>query len=197
MELGSKMSWGLMKEQTTDPNKSKYDGLKRLSKALVNFTDDRTGKEYGSIGDLNQSQVFVLDSMSGLNTMAMQFVSGQSLARTQPQWGTAMTTEMNLINMLCFDTQCHFVLMAHLDRLVDEINGGMIIQANALGRKNAPEIPKNFTDVVLAQKDADKFTWSTMAAKVDLKPRNLPFSDKLDPSFKLLYDTWYKRAVKD
>ena len=129
--------------------------------------------------------------------MAMQFVSGQSLARTQPQWGTAMTTEMNLINMLCFDTQCHFVLMAHLDRLVDEINGGMIIQANALGRKNAPEIPKNFTDVVLAQKDADKFTWSTMAAKVDLKPRNLPFSDKLDPSFKLLYDTWYKRAVKD
>ena len=189
-----KMSWDLMSKMTSDPNKSKYMGLVKLLTTLANFKDDRTGEEFGPVDSWDTNRVLAIDSLSGINTMAMQFATGQSIARSQPQWGAAMSTELNLINKLCYDTKCHFVLTAPLDKQIDQIHGGQIIQANALGQKNAPEIPKNFTDVILQVNDAGKFRWSTMQSNVAVKGRNLPLSDKLAPTFKDLHGNWCKRA---
>lgn len=191
----TRMSWEMISKQTNDPNKSKYTSYVKLLETLFNFVDAQTGEEFGPVDSWDQSRVLVIDSLSGLNSHCMQFITGQSVARTMPQWGAAMSTEMNLINKLCYDTKCHFILTAHLDKEVDQVNGGQVVTAHALGKANTPELPKNFSDVILQRRDGTKFQWSTMADRTVVAPRNLPLSDKLDAGFKQLYETWRGKAL--
>lgn len=191
----SKMSWSLISQQVADPNKAKYTSYVKLLETLFNFKDAVTGEEFGPVDSWDQSRVLVLDSLSGLNAHCMQFITGQSIARSQPQWGAAMSTELNLINKLCYDTKCHFVMTAHLDKERDEVSGRLLTTAHALGKANTPEIPKNFSDIILQRRDADKFRWSTMADNTVVAPRNLPLSDKLDVGFKQLFETWQAKAL--
>ena len=115
--------------------------------------------------------------------------------KTLPQWGAAMDIELQLVNKCCYDTHSWFVLTAHLDRLVDELHGGFLIQVNALGRKNAPEMPKNFDDVILVKKEGDRFSWSTAATGVATKPTYLPLSDNLPPTFAPMVEAWRARGT--
>jgi hypothetical protein len=193
-KLISGLSWESISKKTNDPMKSKHQSYVKLLTILSDFPDARTGKNFGAVDEWDTSRVLVIDSLAGINQMSFQHVAGMSLARTQPQWGAAMGLELDLVNSLCFDTRCHFILTAHLDKVHDEIFGGMTIQVNALGNKNAPEFPKNFTDVILAVKDGNKFSWSTNRSGVVLKGRNLPNADNLPPDFKPLHIKWKERA---
>jgi hypothetical protein len=188
----NRLSWDVVQKQV-DVNKKSYDSAVKLLESMVDFPCDRTGKTFGNVGQFGQDKAFVIDSLSGLNHSMMQLVVGGALGVTQPQWGAAMKTELNLINQMCFDSECTFVLTAHLDRLMDEVNGGMIIQVKALGQKNAPEIPKNFSDVILCKRDKGEWIWATESSGCDLKARNVPWSPGFTPSFVPLMDTWRKR----
>jgi len=190
----NKMSWDMISKQTADPDKKKYDAYVRLLMTLANFKDDRTGEVYGAVDSWGPDRCIAVDSLSGLNRICMQFITGGSLAKTQPQWGASMNAELGLIDNLCLQTRCHFVLTSHLDKTLDTVNGGMWVQPNALGQKNAPEIPKNFSDVILQVGNSGKYRWSTLQAQTVVKHRNVPLSDKLEPSFKLLHENWKKRA---
>ncbi len=188
----NRLSWDVIQKQV-DTKKKSYDSAVKLLESMVNFKCDRTGKEFGNVGQFGQDKAFVIDSLSGLNHSMMQLIVGGALGTTQPQWGAAMKTELNLINQMCFDSECTFVLTAHLDRLMDEVNGGMIIQVKALGQKNAPEIPKNFSDVILCKRDKGEWIWATEAPGCDLKARNVPWSNEISPSFVPLLETWRAR----
>ena len=62
------------------------------------------------------------------------------------------------------------------------------------GKALADEIPQLFSDVVLTQREGDKFYWDTAAGLADLKTRNLPIRSKLSPDFAQIMDKWQSRV---
>jgi hypothetical protein len=177
-----------------DSQKGRYTQYVQLLTALNSFKCDRDGKEYGDVCKWGTDRALVLDSLSGVNIMVMRHVIGGKPTSHQGEWGSAMSSLENLIQKLCTDTHCTFVLMAHAERETDEVQGGSKIMASTLGRKLAPRIPRFFSDVVYAKKEGAKFTWTTIEPNADLKNRNLPLADNLPPDFAQIITSWEKHG---
>lgn len=176
-------------------DKREYGQFGELLKSLANFKCARTGKDYGAVDDWDNKRAIVLDSLSGVNIMAMDCVVGSKPVKSMGEWGVAMDIEERLINKLCSDTNCFFILTSHMDREVDEVFGGTNLSPAALGRKLAPKIPRFFSDVIHCQREGDKFTWSTATANADLKARNLPIAGGLPASFVPIIKSWKDRCA--
>lgn len=180
--------------KVVDPNKREYKQFEDLLTSLNSFTDDRTGEKFGDCTTWGTDRAIVLDTLSGVSIMAMNLVVGGKPVRHQGEWGIAMNLLENLIQKLCTDTKCHFILLAHVERELDEAVGGSKLMASTLGKKLAPKIPRFFSDVVLSQKEGTKYTWSTAALGADLKARNLPDRDGLSPDFGQIIESWKRRG---
>lgn len=163
---------------------------------LDKFKSDKDDKDYGDITSFGPDCAVVLDSLSGLNLMAMDLVIGDKPNAHQGEWGTAMGMLEKLLLTLCSSLKCTFVLTSHLEREVNEITGGSTIGASALGRKLGPKIPRFFSETVMAYRDGDKFYWSTTAVGVDLKNRALPLSNKLEPTFRPVVEAYRRRLTQ-
>jgi hypothetical protein len=174
----------------TDPNKNQYLQWVELMRTCENFVDDRTGESHGNIGNWGTDRCLVIDSLSGLNDMAMSLIVGSRPTRSMPDWMVAQNNLLSFLNKICTDTQCHFILTGHLEREQDEISGGIQLMASTLGKKLAPKIPRYFDEVVMTKKALDKFSWSTSEGNADLKNRVLPISNDIQPSFKLATEAW-------
>lgn len=159
---------------------------------LDNFVDQR-GVSYGPVEKFDASRALVIDSLSGLNTMAMDITVGDKLSAHVGEWGVAMGLLDKLILALTSGLKCTFVLVGHLEREFNEVTGQTALMASTLGKKLAPRLPRFFSEVVLSTRDGVKFGWSTAQIGVDLKPRALPLSDKLEPSFKPVVEAYKKR----
>jgi Cdc6-like AAA superfamily ATPase len=203
----STVGWDAMAESATKLNTASFKMLADLPhinrgehaefikviNTLANFKDERTGEEVGAVDNLDQSSVLWIDSLSGLNTMAMNLIAGSKPVKSPGDWGTAMDNLERLIQKLTQDLRCHVVIVGHLEREVDEMTGGSSMMVSTLGRKLAPKIPKLFSDVIHAKREGKEFTWSTVTPNTVLKARNLPWADKLPPSFVPLYQNWLER----
>lgn len=177
-----------------DMNKKQYGQFIDVLKSLNNYTCDRDGKTYGDVCSWGTDRCLVVDSMSGLNIMAMNLVVGSKPVKSMADWGVAMDNLERLVQKLCVDTRCNFVMIAHTERETDEVMGGSKIMASTLGKKLGPKLPRFFSDVVLAVKEGDKFSWSTAAMGADLKARNLPIKDGLPPSFQQIVESWKRNG---
>jgi hypothetical protein len=175
-----------------DINKKKYHEFIDVLVCLSSFTDDRTGQNFGAVDDWGPDRVFVLDSLTGLSLMAMNLVTGSKPVKSLADWGVAIDNLERLLTKLCVDTSCHFGLLAHLEREVDELTGGSSLMASTLGRKLAPKLPRYFSDVIHVNRKGDKFYWSTASSNVDTKTRNLPLAENLPPTFVPLINNWRK-----
>ena len=173
-----------------DLNKAKHSEFLKVITTCMDFIDDRTGKSYGCIDAFDSSKVFVIDSLSGLNIMAMNLVVGSKPVRAKGDWGVAMDNLERFLIRLTTSLQCHFVLTAHLEREIDEGTGGTTLMASTLGRKLAPRLSRFFSDVIMPVRMGKNFSWSTAAMNVDLKAQHLPISDNLPPNFSELLRTW-------
>lgn len=174
-------------------NKNKYGQFIEVLNTLANFKCDRTGEEFGAVDSWGTDRAIVIDSLSGLNQMAMDLVVGSKPTKAMSDWMIAMDNLERLITQLCTGIGTHFVLISHLEREQDEITGAVRVMTSTLGRKLAPKLPRNFDDVVLATTGkGNDFVWSTVSSQADLKNRNLPRSDSLAPSFVQLIDSWKK-----
>lgn len=178
-----------------DINKGKYTGFLEVLVCLSNFKDDRTGKEFGPVDSFGTDKALVVDSLSGLNVMAMNLVAGSKPVKSMADWGVSMDGLERLITKLTTDVQCTMVLTAHLEREVDEVTGGTTNMASTLGRKLAPRLPRFFSDVIVSRRDNANFFWSTVQINTDTKARNVALSDKLPPSFVPLLAAWKARQV--
>ena len=190
IERSAGMSWDYLVKQYNDPNKKNYTGLLEVYQTLHSFTCDRCGKNYGDVSTWGTDRAIVLDHYSAINQMAMQVFSGLAVARQQGQWYAAMTAELMLAHKLCNDTRAHNVLIAHRERQVDEVIGGTHLVPLALGKKVAPDLPREYSDVILAEREGDKFYWSTAKPNADLKAIHLKIGDKLEPDFGQIIETW-------
>lgn len=202
----STVSWNAMIDSARKINTLSYESLTKLPHinrgehaefinviaALSNYTDQRTGVNYGPVDNLDQNQVIWIDSLSGLNTMAMNLVAGSKPMKAPNDYGVAQDNLENLIEKLCNDMRCHVVLVAHIEKESDEITGGISMMVSTVGRKLAPKLPKLFTDVIHARRQETKFSWSTTTPNTVLKARNLPWAENQPPSFVPLINAWRK-----
>lgn len=154
------------------------------------------------ISKLNERQVdkwgtgraLILDSMSGLNIMAMNLVVGSKPVKSMADWGIAMDNLERLVQKLCTGLRCHFMMTAHAEMERDEVTGQTFIMAGTLGRKLAPKIPRYFSDVIYVKREGTNFSWSTVEMGADLKARNLPYAANIKPSFVPIITEWKKRG---
>lgn len=171
-------------------NKREYNQFIDVLQTLHNFKCDRCGKEFGDVSQWDSSRALVIDSLSGLNIMAMDLVVGSKPTKSMPDWGMAMDNLGRLINKLTTDTKCHFILTAHLEPERDEVTGRIINMPATLGRKLAPQLPRFFDNVIHTVREGTAFRWSTATDNTALKARDLPIHDKLKPSFEDIISNW-------
>jgi hypothetical protein len=174
----------------TDPNKKKYNQFEGLLRCLSNFTCQRTGEQFGDATEWGTNRALVIDSLSGLNLMAMALAVGGKPVRDPKDWGLAQTLIANLMHKLCMDMQAWFILTSHPEREVDEVLGGSKVMVSTLGKKLAPVLPRFFSDVIMTERQGTKFSWSTAAPGAALKARNLPIADGITPDFAPLLAKW-------
>lgn len=179
-----------------DINKRQYTEFLDLVRTFANFHDDRTGKDFGPVDAFDpKTQALVVDSLSGINIMAMNLVAGSKPVKSIADWGVAMDNLERLITKLTVAVPCTVVMTAHLEREQDEVTGGVQLMASTLGKKLAPRLPRFFSDVIHCKRDGTNFSWSTASINVDLKARNVPIGDKLPASFVPLIENWRKRQA--
>ncbi len=190
-------------------NRAEYDQFMQLYSACANFKCFLCGKSFGPIDwdeayasaplldDLednpkinyfDHTKAIVLDGLTGAGTMSMNCVIGSKPIKTQPDWGTAMDQLERFIHKLVYNLNCTFVLISHVEKQIDPIEGGMIISLSTLGTKLAPKIPHLFDEVVHCVRRGKLFHWTTLTEGYDLKARKLPLDDKLAPSFVQLFE---------
>jgi len=173
-----------------DINKRQYGEFLELLNTFNNFTDDRTGQSFGSVDSWDSSRVLVLDSLSGMNIMAMNLVAGSKPVKTMGDWQVSIDNIERVLVKLAVDLKCHFVLLGHLERETDEVTGGVTLVSATLGRKLGPKLPRFFSEVVHVKRVGAKFSWSTATHNVATKNRHLPLSEDLPPTFVPIIKKW-------
>jgi hypothetical protein len=177
-----------------DINRAKQNQFVGLLRALSDFPDDRTGQKFGAVDSWGPNRCLALDSLSGINPIALSLVVGGKPVKSQSDWGIAMDQIEKLVRQLTDGCKCHFVLTSHVEREVDQVLGGVKLTVATLGVKLAPKIPPMFSDVILTSREGDKFFWSTANGQADLKARNLPIADHIPPTFKPILAKWLSRG---
>lgn len=178
----------------SDPNRSKHNQFIELLRALADFEDQRTGQKHGSVDSWGTGRVLAIDSLTGINPIALSLVVGGKPVKSQSDWGIAQDQIEKVIRQLADGCRCHFVLTAHVEREVDQVFGGVKLTVSTLGRALAPKIPPMFSDVVLSYREGTNFLWSTDNAQADLKARNLPIKSGLPQSFTQIITKWQSRG---
>lgn len=183
---------GLAKIQ--DPNKHQYNQFIKFLKLLAEFEDQRTGNKFGAVDKWGPDHALVIDALTGINLAAMSLVVGGKPIKSLVDWGIAMDQVEKLIRQLAEGCKCIFVLLAHIERETDQVLGGQKITVGTLGTKLASKIPPMFSDVILASRQGSTFAWSTANPQADLKARNLPIADNINPDFKTILAKWQSRG---
>lgn len=183
---------GLTKKQ--DFEKTKQNRWIEVLETMANFTCDRDGKSYGEIDSWGTDRAIVIDHNTELGMASKEWAVGNKMVMHQGEYLVAQNNVENLLRQLTIVCRCWVVVIAHIDRELDELRGGTKIMVHALGRRLAPKLPILFSDVVLAAREGKEFRWSTAEVDTDLKTRNLPIEAKLAPSFGPVVATWKKRG---
>lgn len=159
-----------------------------------NFICERDGKSYGSIASFDANRAVVIDSLSGLNLMAMDVTVGDKATANPGEWGIAMKLLEKFIITLTSSLKCPLVITAHMEKELEENTGLTKIMVSTLGKKLAPTIPRFFSEVVMSYREGSEFFWSTSAANVALKQRSLPIAPKLSADYTPIIQAWRKRT---
>lgn len=167
-------------------------------KQLENFHCQRTGLDFGNVETWLADRALVVDSLTGINIMVQDCTVGSKPTMHQGEYGVAMNAIHRLVITLT-SLNCYFVLMAHIDRVIDPVKGGTSIMVSALGQKLGPKLGAPFSEVVLAYREEGNFYWSTATSNVDTKNRALPIGAKLKPDFGPVVAAGLKRteAIKN
>lgn len=178
----------------SDPKRAQRNQFVTLLRVFRDFPDDRTGDKFGPVDSWGPNRCIVIDSLGGLNPMALSLVVGDKPVVDQGEWYSAQKEIEKLLRVLTDGCRCHFVLLAHIEREIDQVLGGSKITVSTLGAKLAPKLPPMFSDVILSRRDGVKFFWDTANSQADLKARNLPIADGQAPDFGVIVKRWQSRG---
>jgi len=181
--------------QWTDPNRSINNPWELFLKKLQKFTCDRTGKDFGNVGEWKSDRILVNDSLSETANACFRMVLGAKATASQPEYGVAQQNLLGCIRWLTQFLQCTFVLTAHVQRQTNELSGVTSVMTKAIGKALGDEFCPLFSDVILTVRDGNTFYWDTAAPGVDLKTRYLPIRTKIAPDFGIIMDKWRQRRT--
>lgn len=191
-DIGSKTFEALTKSY--DPERGKDAPFDKILQSLMNFKDERTGKEFGNISNWGTGIALVVDSLSGLAKASWQNVAGTRVAMSPADYMLAQKQIENLLNQLCMTFRCHVVVTAHAEKEIDPVFGGSKIMPSLPGKALAPVIGRYFTDVLLTKWNGKDYVWDTADPAAELKARNLPRRADQLASFVPLLEAWKKRG---
>lgn len=177
-----------------DPNRAKHDQYIKLFTALNDFPSDRTGQKFGPVDGWSPSRALIIDGLTGLGRAAMALVIGGKAVKSQSDWGIAQDQLEKLLRQFCDGCRCHIVILAHVEREVDQVLGGTKLMVSTLGKALAPKIPSMFSDVILTVRSGDKWFWDTSSPMADVKTRNLAIAGNLPADFRPLLEKWKNRG---
>jgi len=166
----------------------------RMLEVMNNFEDQRTGQKFGAVDSWGPDRAIVIDGATGLGTFIFAMQVGIKPVRAKPDYGIVQEQMEKFIRYCCDGCKCHFVLIAHVEREVDEVLGGNKIMTSAPGQKLSPKLPSMFSDVILTVRAGTEWYWDTANPMADLKTRNLTYAQKLQPGFKQIIDKWISRG---
>lgn len=193
-QIGDMTQEALYKIQDFD--RARNNDFYRLLVLMSNFKDDRTGQTFGKVDSWGPNRALVIDGLTGLGKTAMSMVIGKKPLRSQTDWGIAQDQVEKFLDMLCNKCKCHFVLLAHVEREVDQVFGGVKITVSTLGKALPPKIPPMFSDVILSVRQGTSWSWSTANPMADLKTRSLSVAEGIPPDFKQIFLKWQSRGGK-
>lgn len=178
-----------------DMQRSQNNQMTEMYTILNDFSDQRTGKKFGPVDSWSNGCVLVIDSLSAMIKIAFDMQVGSKPVRDVSDWGIVQQALMSCIHKLTSGCICHVVIIAHVEREIDQILGGNKITVSVPGKAIAATILQPFSDVILASREGDKFFWDTANSQADVKTRNLPIAGKLPADFGAIYDKWQARAI--
>jgi hypothetical protein len=182
-----------MLSNSVDPNRGKNNPVLPVIDLVNDFKDHRTGKSFGPVAGWDTKRVFVIDHLTALSEMFLRMLTGNKAVSDLPDYGIAQTNFMQFQKYLINSCKCHFVMIAHVDRYIDEIHGGMRLMTKSIGKAIAGDIPIPYSDVILSRREGDKFYWDTAESNADVKTRNLSIQSKLPPDFGVILKKWEAR----
>jgi hypothetical protein len=166
-----------------------------LLNTCAEFHSDKDGQILGDVTEWGPDCAFVIDGLTGVNTMSRNLTVGLKPNPAPGEWGVMQGNILTLINKLASDCKCFFVCIAHVERETNEVTGISQVTVSTIGAKLAPKLPPLFTNVIYAVREKDQFRWSTAALGVDTKAGDLPILDNLPPDFTPIVES-YRARVK-
>lgn len=183
-----------------DVNRHTHNLFIKVNEAFYDFPDDRTGKRFGPVDSWGPERAVVVDGLTGLSRAAMSLTVGGKPIKNPGDYGIAQGQLESYLRLICDHCRCWFILLAHVEKEIDPVQGGMKITVATIGQKLPPLVPPMFSDVIYTVREGTKWTWNTAGMGVVTKARCLPWAEGIEPSFKQVYDRWMTRAsaaVKD
>lgn len=177
-----------------DFSRSQNNQFEKLLRVMNKPVCQDCGKEFPPVDRWGPDRAIVIDGFTGVCNFAMAAVVGMKPVRSKPDYGTSQPMVEGFIRYTCDGAKCHFVLLAHIERETDEVMGGSKVTVSALGQKLAPKIPPMFSDVILAVRQGKTWHWNTADPFTDLKTRNLPIEEKIEPGFGQIIQKWMSRG---
>ena len=176
-----------------DMDRGKNNPVIDLYTVLNDFPDQKSGKKFGPVDSWSNQTVLVVDSLSALTRMLFEMVIGTKPTKDMADWGLVQNALMALIHKFTSGCNCNFVLIAHVEREVDQITGGTKLMLSAPGKAITTQLPQPFSDVIYTVREGDKFYWDTANSQADVKTRNLPIQSKLPADFSQIVKKWEAR----
>jgi len=161
--------------------------------AMMNDFRDSKGRSHGDVSKWGTDTVLWLDSWSGLTEMATTLQSGAKPLLTQPDYGVIMRHLKHFLDVLITTTTCSVIITGHIE-MEPTPEGGMKYMISTIGKKLAPTLGINFSDVIRTKRVGTQFLWDTADTNSDLKHSNLPLSSTIEPDFTRLFDTWQQKG---
>jgi len=174
-------------------NKDKENPFELILDHLANFVDQRTGTVVGDLSELGPDSAIVIDGQSGLCQAAMRMCAGNSMLKDMKEYGLAQANFMALTREIV-SWPAHVIMIAHVSREVDpNASGVKLFPKTGIGTALNGELNQEYSDVILAERRGDKFSWATASDSADTKTRNLPLRNDLAPDFGQIVARWKKR----
>lgn len=193
VQLVNTLSYESLKK-SSDPNRSKYDQFEKFLLSFNAVGEDSSEAKFGCVDSWGTDRALVIDGLTGLGEAVMRAVIGGKADRDQKDWGLAQNLLEAVLRRLTSDCRCHFILLAHVEREVDVIAGGVKIMPSTLGKALPPKLAPMFSDVILTSRNGTTWTWDTASTLADVKTRNLPISANNPPDFNTILTKWKARG---
>lgn len=175
----------------SNANKDKYTYFIDVIQGLHNFkgVDYVTGEEVtlGNISDLKEEDILVIDGLSPIIHGIWCLLQGDRKVNQIGDYQCVQKQINDLTYELVNSIECSLIMLAHADRLMDDIektekirvalDAGVALSGKYIGK---------FADVIYANvTNGGKHVWTGKKLNVETAARNFPSADGLEPDFSL------------